>query len=143
MTQIQIIVLKLIPRLISFMYANNLSPSFLFHSPSSARKFLVKYCHKSKQVLASSVMNTTFNFLSEKGLCLTAETDRKCNSVKYIFSSVERTHFICLREKSFLSLGAFTGTWEDWGRHLYDTWFYNLIYSVDTKYVRLCFIILH
>merc|ERR1712004_319295 len=31
------------------------------------------------------VMNTTFNFLSEKG--------------------------------------AFTGTWEDWERHLYDTWF--------------------
>jgi len=38
-----------------------------------------------EEVLASSVMNTTFNFLSEKG--------------------------------------AFTGTWEDWGRHLYDTWF--------------------
>jgi len=37
------------------------------------------------EVLASAVMNTTYNFLFEKG--------------------------------------AFTGTWEDWGRHLYDTWF--------------------
>ena len=93
MTQIQIIVLKLIPRQISFLSTNILSPSlfqlnliqrfytivlfFLFHSPSSARKFSIKYCHKSKQVLASSVMNTTFNFLSEKGLCPTTETDRK------------------------------------------------------------------
>ena len=126
--QIQIIVLKLIPRLVSSLSTNIPCPAlpfyvsvksdstffrivllFVFYSPSSARKFSVKYCHKSKQVLASSVMNTTFNFLSEKGLCPATETDRKCKSVKYIFSSIWKKIFYLLERKIFSLTRSFHG----------------------------------
>ena len=108
----------------SFLSTNILSPSMfqlnpiqrflelscfyvVFHSPSSARKFLVKYCHKSKQVLASSVMNTTFNFLSEKGLCPTTETDRKCKSVYFFFSG--KNTFYLFERKIFSLTRSFHG----------------------------------